>query len=166
MAKKVVIYYVMNEQSNVSFVMPLPDIGPLNPPLGPKVPPPLKSEFMNRPPSDEDRATQRRAEQEREREEETNRGTARLSPALALGVAITKAARSADVVTGSGQLNVLRYGRVLKPRQLVAVRGAGLTYDGYYYVKSVTHNVKRGEYKQSFSLSRNALLPWTNTVPV
>ena len=39
-----------------------------------------------------------------------------------------------------------------KPRQLVGVRGAGPAFDGLYYVKSVTHNIKRGEYKQSFTL--------------
>jgi hypothetical protein len=27
-----------------------------------------------------------------------------------------------------------------------------------HYVKSVTHSIKRGEYKQSFNLSRNGLL--------
>jgi len=41
---------------------------------------------------------------------------------------------------------------------LVGVRGAGLAYDGLYYVDSVTHNVKRGEYKQNFSLSRDGLI--------
>jgi hypothetical protein len=81
-------------------------------------------------------------------------------------IAMAKAARSADVITASGQLNVLRYGRPLKARQLVSVRGAGLTYDGFYYVKSVTHDLKRGEYKQSFSLTRNAQLPFAGKVPV
>ena len=48
----------------------------------------------------------------------------------------------------------MRYGRVFKARQLCGVRGAGAMYDGLYYVKSVTHNIKRGEYKQSFQLAR------------
>jgi hypothetical protein len=74
--------------------------------------------------------------------------------------------QAADVVTGTGQLDVLRYGRVLKARKLVAVRGAGATYDGLYYVKSVTHNIKRGEYKQSFTLGRDALTANGSTVPV
>jgi hypothetical protein len=51
---------------------------------------------------------------------------------------------------------------VLKPRKLVGVRGAGTAYDGLYYVKSVTHKIKAGEYKQSFELSRNGLI---STVP-
>ena len=37
---------------------------------------------------------------------------------------------------------------------LVGVRGVGNSYDGSYYVKQVTHRLKLGEYKQSFSLSR------------
>ncbi len=61
---------------------------------------------------------------------------------------------SNDVMTASGQLDVLRYGRVFKARQLCAVRGGGRYYDGLYYVKNVTHNIKRGEFKQSFSLAR------------
>ena len=61
---------------------------------------------------------------------------------------------SSDPVTASGQMDVLRYGKVFKARQLCAVRGGGAYYDGVYYVKSVTHDIKRGEYKQSFSLAR------------
>ena len=44
---------------------------------------------------------------------------------------------------------MLRYGRVLQARRLVGVRGAGMAFDGLYYVQSVTHTIKRGEYKQS-----------------
>jgi hypothetical protein len=73
---------------------------------------------------------------------------------------------TADVVTGSGQLDVLRYGKVFKARQLAAVRGSGTYYDGKYYVKSVTHNIKRGEYKQSFTLSRGGLGSSVTTVAV
>jgi len=170
MSKKLVIYYVQPEPSTVSFPIPLPDISPLNPPLGPKVPLPLKVEFMGRPPSreEEERERIRRADMtaaQRQTEDE-NRATARMPPVQATMIAMAKAGRSADVVQASGQLDVLRYGRPLKARQLVGVRGAGPTYDGFYYVKSVTHNLKKGEYKQSFSLTRNALLPWSQKVPV
>ncbi len=58
-----------------------------------------------------------------------------------------------------------KYGRLLKSRQLVGVRGAGLPFDGLYYVKSVTHEIERGSYKQSFSLARNALVSTLPTVP-
>jgi len=77
-------------------------------------------------------------------------------------IGMAKAAQWAEVVTARGELDVLRYGTVLKPRRLVGVRGAGTAYDGLYYVKNVTHKVKAGEYKQSFELSRNGLI---STVP-
>lgn len=69
-----------------------------------------------------------------------------------------------DPITGSGTLDVLRYGRPLKARQLVGVRGAGTAYDGLYYVSSVTHNIKRGEYKQNFNLAREGLISLTPRV--
>ena len=47
---------------------------------------------------------------------------------------------------------------------LVGVRGAGLAYDGMYYVESVTHSLKRGEYKQNFTLSRDGLISQTPVV--
>jgi hypothetical protein len=46
------------------------------------------------------------------------------------------------------------------------VRGAGVPFDGLYFVKSVTHDIKRGEYKQSFTLARNGLVSTLPTVPV
>jgi len=52
----------------------------------------------------------------------------------------------------------------LKARQLVGVRGAGLPFDGLYYVQSVTSTVKRGEFKQSFQLTRNGLISTTPVV--
>jgi hypothetical protein len=73
---------------------------------------------------------------------------------------------SANAITASGSLDVLRYGHVLRSRMLVGVRGAGLAYDGLYYVDSVTHNLKRGEFKQSFQLSRDGLISITPKVPV
>jgi hypothetical protein len=74
-------------------------------------------------------------------------------------------AQHSDAVSGTGSLDALRYGRVLKARQLVGVRGAGEAFDGLYYVKGVTHKIKRGEYKQSFSLTRNGLISTTPRVP-
>jgi len=68
----------------------------------------------------------------------------------------------AESVTGEGSLDVTRYGGILKARQLVGVRGVGPAFDGLYYVKSVTHKIKRGDYKQNFKLSRNGLV---STVP-
>ena len=81
-----------------------------------------------------------------------------------VGIGLARAAQSSDNATASGTLDVTRYGRVLQARALVDVRGAGHTYDGTYYVKSVTHDIKRGEYKQSFSLAREGVLPLTTRV--
>lgn len=58
------------------------------------------------------------------------------------------------VVSASGELDALQYGEVLKARGLVGVRGVGFTNDGFYYVQSVTHSIRKGEYKQRFSLTR------------
>jgi hypothetical protein len=90
------------------------------------------------------------------------RNTANLDQTQAALEALSNSSEAADAVTGSGQLDAVRYGRVLRARNLVDVRGVGATYNGRYYVKQVTHRLKRGEYKQSFSLSREGrgfLLP-------
>jgi hypothetical protein len=66
--------------------------------------------------------------------------------------------RSTDtVVTAEGTLDVLRYGSVLDAPGIVAVRGAGESYDGLYYVKEATHQISRDGYKQAFKLSREGL---------
>jgi len=52
------------------------------------------------------------------------------------------------------QANDPRYGDLLESRGTVGLRGAGFTYDGFYYVKSVSHAISKGKYKQRFSLSR------------
>jgi len=90
------------------------------------------------------------------------RDTANQNPAQAATSVIAAATNSPDSVTGEGEIDSVRYGNVLRARKLVNVRGAGLSYDGAYYVKRVTHTISRGDYKQSFSVSREgtgALLP-------
>lgn len=59
------------------------------------------------------------------------------------------------VASASGELDGIRYGAALRPRGLVGLRGAGFANDGLWYVSRVSHQIKRGEYKQSFSLSRD-----------
>jgi hypothetical protein len=78
-----------------------------------------------------------------------------MSMADALARANAQASPSQDAVTADGELDSLRYGRLLKARQLVGVRGVGSSFDGLYYVKSVTHSIKRGAYTQKFSLRRD-----------
>jgi hypothetical protein len=79
---------------------------------------------------------------------------------------LAKLFETADAVTANGQLDVLRYGRIFKVRQLCAVRGGGNYYDGLYYVKSATHEISRGEYKQSFTLTRGGTGSSVTTVSV
>lgn len=62
-----------------------------------------------------------------------------------------------NVVTATGELDALQYESVLQARALVGVRGVGYSYDGFYYVKKVTHSIRRGEYKQQFTLTREGL---------
>lgn len=68
--------------------------------------------------------------------------------------ALASTTQSSDAVTVSGEVDTIRYGGVLQSGGLVGVRGVGQTFDGLYYVQRVTHQIKRGGYKQSFSLTR------------
>ena len=136
-SKMLPIVYIQNPQTKVPIPIPIPDITPLNPPLGLMAPLPKDIRPITE--------------------------TAKYSPLRGALIGLAKAAQSADGVSGSGTLDVLRYGRVLKARKLVGVRGAGPAFDGLYYVKSVTHSIKRGEYKQNFTLGRNGLI---STVPM
>lgn len=88
-----------------------------------------------------------------------------LIPAQRCGESVLSRSRE-DAVTASGEVDTVRYGHVLQVRQLVGVRGVGKSYGGYYYVKQVTHRIKRGEYKQSFTLIREGRGATTNTVQV
>jgi hypothetical protein len=128
--------FIYNEITKIPIPIPIPDITPLNPPLG--LIPPIPNRLR------------------------PVHGVAKYSPARAILIGMAKAAKWSDAVKGDGTLDVLRYGRILKARQLVGVRGAGTAFDGLYYVSSVTHKIKRGEYKQSFTLVRNGLI---STIP-
>src|SRR5262247_920881 len=134
------IVLIQNSLTKIPIPIPIPKLNPLQPPLG-VIPAPITNiKFL--------------------------KDTAKLSPMAAIGRGLAEASRSADAVSGNGTLDVMRYGRVLKARQLVGVRGAGMAFDGLYFVKSVTSTVKRGEFKQSFELTRNGLVSITPRVPV
>jgi hypothetical protein len=62
-----------------------------------------------------------------------------------------------QVVIAEGELDSLRYNGLLEARTLVGLRGAGRQYDGIYYVNSVTHHIQKGNYRQSFKLTREGL---------
>ncbi|HET9252851.1 MAG TPA: hypothetical protein VFP58_12130 [Candidatus Eisenbacteria bacterium] len=134
------IVYVQIKETKTAIPVPIPAVDILNPPLGiiPVSQPNI--EFLD--------------------------DTAKMSFAQAIATGLSRASLSVDAVEGTGSLDVLRYGRILEARGLVGVRGAGQAFDGLYYVKSVTHDLKRGEYKQSFSLTRNGLVSITPKVPV
>jgi hypothetical protein len=87
------------------------------------------------------------------------RGTANLSSSQASLRAVAESSDATDAVTGTGQLDAVRYGRALRSRRLVDVRGAGFSYDGTYYVRQVTHTIRRGQYQQSFTLARDGRGP-------
>lgn len=134
------VVYLNDASAGVSVLLPIPPVTPFNPPLGAVVPVPQQYPVLD--------------------------DTAKLSPAQALMRGVAEVVQHADVVTGEGTLNVDRYGQVLRARSLVGVRGAGLAFDGMHYVDKVTHDLKPGEYKQSFTLKRNALITNLPAVPV
>jgi hypothetical protein len=139
MAKKLVIVTILDPVTGkIPIPIPVPNISILHPPLGARLTPPAKIEF----PDD----------------------MASLAPDEAAKRIFGLMLNNADAITGNGSLSVTRYGWILRPRTVVGVRGAGLAYDGFYYVNSVTHNLKRGEYKQSFTLSRDGLVSPTPVV--
>jgi hypothetical protein len=141
LAKKVRIYTILDPiTKKIPLPIPVPNINVFKPPLGARPTPPAKIEFAT--------------------------DVAKLQPDEAARGILGFLLNNSAAISGNGSLDVLRYGRVLQPRMLVGVRGAGLAYDGLYYVDSVTNNVKPGEFKQSFTLSRDGLISITPQVPV
>jgi hypothetical protein len=138
------LVYISIPETGISIPIPMPPITPLNPPLGaiPALPTNLLPPDLK--PFRED--------------------LAKFTVPQAIMMGMAAAAQAAEVVTCEGSLDVSRYGNVLKARQLVGVRGVGPAFDGLYYVKSVTHKIKRGEYKQNFTLTRNGLGSTVSTV--
>lgn len=118
--------------------VPIPNVSATKPPLGKRAMPPARIRMHNR-------------------------GAGLASDEATRDVLGTMMNNAPDI-SGSGSLDVMQYGRILSARKLVGVRGAGFSYDGLYYVESVTHNIKPGEYKQNFKLSRDGLFASTETV--
>ena len=137
--KEMPVVYIQEPASKAPIPIPIPDVTPLNPPLGLVPPIPPKIKFLN--------------------------DTAGLNPLVAAMRGLAYAGQHTDAVFGTGSLDVARYGHVLKSRRLVGVRGAGEAFDGLHYVTSVTSTLRRGEFTQSFTLARNGLLSTLPTVP-
>lgn len=91
------------------------------------------------------------------------RATSGQTAAQAMAQAQAETDASTDVLKAEGELNTAAYGAPLRARGLVGLRGVGLSYDGLYYVKKVTHTIRAGQYKQKFSLAREGL---GSTVPL
>ncbi|RYY37004.1 MAG: hypothetical protein EOP46_04355 [Sphingobacteriaceae bacterium] len=133
LAKKVRMFTIMDPVTKkIPIPIPVPNINVFKPPLGARPTPPAKIEF----------------------DSDTAQADATEAAQSILGFMMN----NATAITGSGSLDVLRYQSILRSRMIVGVRGAGITYDGMYYVDSVTHNIKPGEYKQSFTLSRDGVI--------
>jgi hypothetical protein len=133
MAKKVRISYIFDPITHKILIpIPAPNVNAFKPPLGLRPTPPAKIEFTD--------------------------NMAQMEYDDAASHILAYFMNNSEAISGNGTLDVMRYGRVLRSRMLVGVRGASLAYDGLYYVDSVTHNIKRGEYKQNFSLSRDSLI--------
>jgi hypothetical protein len=141
LAKQIIVYTILDPfTGKIPIPVPVPNISILRPPMGARLTPPAKLKFAKQ-------------------------GAAQ-SFTKGLQQILGMTFNASDAISVSGTLDVVRYGRALKSRMMVGVRGAGLAYDGLYYVNSVTHNIKRGEYKQNFQLSRDGLIANTAKVPV
>lgn len=141
------IAWFLEPNSRVPIPIPFPDVNPLSPALGARMPPPLKVRQLNRIPDRDDEAP------------------SRVGVVATIMRGLAEASASADALNASGSLDVARYGRLLEARRLVSVRGAGPAYDGTWYVTSTTTQLARGELSQRFQLVRNALVPDSDRIP-
>jgi hypothetical protein len=133
MAKKIKIFTIMDPVTGkIPIPIPLPNINAFKPPLGLRPTAPARIEFAKE-------------------------GT-KQQPDEAAETILGYLMNNSTAINVNGSLDVLRYNGILRSRMIVGVRGAGIAYDGLYYVDSVTHNIKPGEYKQNFTLSRDGLI--------
>ena len=65
--------------------------------------------------------------------------------------------QSALAITAGGELNTVAYGRLMRAKRPIMVRGAGRQFSGTYYVERVHHVLTNESYKQDFTLRRNAV---------
>src|SRR5689334_17792429 len=101
--KKIPVLFIQEPNSKAPIPIPIPDITPLNPPLGLIPPFPTGIEPIE--------------------------GTAKFGPIRAALIGLARASQATDAVSASGSLDVSRYGRLLKARGLVGLRGVGAAFD-------------------------------------
>jgi hypothetical protein len=143
LAKKVRIYTIYDPITHkIPLPIPVPSINLFKPPLGLRPTPPHRVEFA------------------------CNVAAKSPDKAVESALAFMLHKSNSASVSGNGSLDVMRYGHVLQSRMLVGVRGAGIAYDGLYYVDTVNHTLKKGEYKQDFTLSRDGLISNVPRVPI
>lgn len=83
---------------------------------------------------------------------------ASVEPVRALFEANSTTQQSTDhVVVATGTVDAARYPHVLSAPGVIGVRGAGATYDGNYYLESVTHHIEIGSYRQDLRLAREGV---------
>lgn len=78
----------------------------------------------------------------------------------AMGFAQGRVNRSSTAVArAEGELDVAKYGAILRAGGLVGVRGAGITFDGNWNVAEVHHKLQRNAYRLGFKLERDGTDP-------
>jgi hypothetical protein len=133
LAKEVGLFNILvPDGGTTTITVPVPNIDPFKPPLGLRPAPTMKINYPS--------------------------SVAGLKSDDAAQAILGYLLSNRPAVTVTGSLDVMHYNSILRARLMVGVRGAGITYDGLYYVDSVTHNIKPGEYKQNFTLSRDGLV--------
>lgn len=88
------------------------------------------------------------------------------SASQAMAQAQAQSDATTDTLKVTGELSLGKYGKILEPRRLVGIRGAGLQHDGLFYVKDVVHTIAPGSWTQAFSGERDGLGTTVPAVPV
>ena len=132
-----ILPYAFVKVANVSVPIPVPDIGILKPPLALRPLMPTKVRLLE---------------------------TERMGPVEVAG-ALLAGRGAADPVTASGSVDLVRYGVPMDSRSLIFVRGASHAFNGLWYVRSVSHALGRGSWRQTFQLSRDGLISQTQRAP-
>ncbi|NYT32048.1 hypothetical protein [Rhizobium sp. WYCCWR 11128] len=131
-----VLPYAFVKVANFSIPVPVPDVGILKPPLAARLVVPTKVKLLE---------------------------TERLN-AVEVAGALLAGRGGADPVTASGSVDLVRYGRPIDARSLIFVRGASFAHDGLWFVRSVSHALGRGSWRQTFQLARDGLVSQTSRV--
>lgn len=123
-----------------SVTIPLPPVSPLRPPLGAVPQPPVRTTKL--------------------------RDVDGKSAASVILKGLGEAAAAAETIEGEASLDLARYPTIVRPRQLIGVRGAASPYNGLYAISRVSTQLRRGSATQRISFSRAGLFSATPRVLV